>query len=110
DRVIQRLQQENINISGGRLEEGSQRYLVRTVNQFASVEEIGNMLVSTSSGGDSAAQDAALQMARVAAATGSADAMAAAASVQRASPDAGSTVAGALPARLRAAAPVGPCP
>ena len=36
DTVIQRLQQENINISGGRLEEGSQRYLVRTVNQFAS--------------------------------------------------------------------------
>ena len=38
DTVIQRLQQENINISGGRLEEGSQRYLVRTVNQFATVD------------------------------------------------------------------------
>ena len=106
DRVIQRLQQENINISGGRLEEGSQRYLVRTVNQFASVEEIGNMLVSTSSGGDSAAQDAALQMARVAAATGSADAMAAAASVQSASSGAGSTVAGGMPVRLRDVATV----
>jgi HAE1 family hydrophobic/amphiphilic exporter-1 len=35
DTVIQRLQQENVNVSGGRLEEGSQRYLVRTVNQFA---------------------------------------------------------------------------
>src|SRR5690606_20918548 len=57
ERVIERLQQENINISGGRLEEGSQRYLVRTVNQFASVEEIGNMLVSTSAGGSNAAQD-----------------------------------------------------
>jgi HAE1 family hydrophobic/amphiphilic exporter-1 len=101
ERVIQRLQQENINISGGRLEEGAQRYLVRTVNQFASVEEIGNMLVSTSSGGDSAAQEAAMQMARVAAATGSADAMAAAASVQSASSGSGSVVAGGMPVRLK---------
>ncbi|HOZ24699.1 MAG TPA: efflux RND transporter permease subunit, partial [Thermomonas sp.] len=30
DTVINRLQQENVNVSGGRLEEGSQRYLVRT--------------------------------------------------------------------------------
>jgi len=45
DTVIQRLQQENINISGGRLEEGSQRFLVRTVNQFATVDEIREMLV-----------------------------------------------------------------
>ncbi|HEU0307077.1 MAG TPA: efflux RND transporter permease subunit, partial [Lysobacter sp.] len=43
DTVVQRLQQENINISGGRLEEGSQRYLVRTVNQFATVDEIREM-------------------------------------------------------------------
>lgn len=34
DNVITRLKEENVNISGGRLEEGSQRYLVRTVNQF----------------------------------------------------------------------------
>ncbi|MFY8206475.1 MAG: efflux RND transporter permease subunit, partial [Arenimonas sp.] len=33
--VINRLRQENINISAGRIEEGSERYLVRTVNQFA---------------------------------------------------------------------------
>ena len=32
DSVIERLQQENVNVSGGRLEEGSQRYLVRTVS------------------------------------------------------------------------------
>ena len=35
DNVISACKQENINVSGGRLEEGSQRYLVRTVNQFA---------------------------------------------------------------------------
>jgi len=80
--VVQRLEQENVNVSGGRLEEGSQRYLVRTVNQFASVEEIGNMLVTIQRAGGGAAESAAAQMARVAAASGDASSMAAAASVQ----------------------------
>lgn len=44
--VIDRLRAENVNVSGGRLDEGAQRYLVRTINQFASVEEIGAMLLS----------------------------------------------------------------
>ncbi|MDQ3510128.1 MAG: efflux RND transporter permease subunit, partial [Pseudomonadota bacterium] len=66
DTVIQRLQDENVNVSGGRLEEGSQRYLVRTVNQFASVSEIGDMLVTLQTGEDDASQNAAAQMARVA--------------------------------------------
>ena len=55
DTVIQRLKQENINISGGRLEEGSQRYLVRTVNEFATVPEISEMLVTTQKSGSNAA-------------------------------------------------------
>ncbi|MEO6366062.1 MAG: efflux RND transporter permease subunit, partial [Luteimonas sp.] len=101
DTVISRLQQENINISGGRLEEGSQRYLVRTVNQFANVGEIREMLVTTQSAGGGAAQSAADQMARVAAASGSADAMAAAASVQSASSGDQSTAAGGMPVRLK---------
>ncbi|GAB2502528.1 efflux RND transporter permease subunit [Pseudoxanthomonas sangjuensis] len=50
DNVIQRLQQENVNLSGGRLEEGSQRYLVRTVNQFATVEQMREMLLTTAGG------------------------------------------------------------
>jgi len=50
DSVIQRLQQENVNLSGGRLEEGSQRYLVRTVNQFATVEQMREMLLNTAAG------------------------------------------------------------
>ena len=53
DTVIQRLQQENVNLSGGRLEEGSQRYLVRTVNQFATVEQMREMLLTTASGSSS---------------------------------------------------------
>lgn len=101
DTVIQRLQQENINISGGRLEEGSQRYLVRTVNQFASVPEIREMLVTTQSGGGNAAADAAAQMAAIAASSGDAAAMAAAASVQSANSGGGSTVAGGMPVRLK---------
>ncbi|PZQ30219.1 MAG: acriflavin resistance protein [Stenotrophomonas acidaminiphila] len=106
DTVIQRLQQENINISGGRLEEGSQRYLVRTVNQFATVNEIREMLVTTQSGGDNAAASAAAQMAAIAASTGSAEAMAAAASVQSASGGGGSVIAGGMPVRLKDVAEV----
>ncbi|TWT17381.1 efflux RND transporter permease subunit [Luteimonas wenzhouensis] len=48
--VVQRLRQENVNLSGGRLEEGSRRYLVRTVNQFASVEQLRDMLLTTAGG------------------------------------------------------------
>ncbi|PKM16111.1 MAG: acriflavin resistance protein [Gammaproteobacteria bacterium HGW-Gammaproteobacteria-2] len=43
--VIDRLRQENVNISGGRLEEGTQRYLVRTINQFVDLEQMRNLLV-----------------------------------------------------------------
>ena len=61
DQVNTRLAQENVNLSGGRLEEGQQRYLVRTVNQFATVEAIGDMLLTTRSAGDAqASQRAAL--------------------------------------------------
>jgi HAE1 family hydrophobic/amphiphilic exporter-1 len=104
--VVSRLRQENINISGGRLEEGSQRYLVRTVNQFASVAEMREMLVTTQSGGGSAADSAAQQMARVAAASGDAASMAAAASVQSSSSGASSGVAGGMPVRLKDVADV----
>ncbi|MFC5577965.1 efflux RND transporter permease subunit [Lysobacter niabensis] len=106
DTVVQRLQQENINISGGRLEEGSQRYLVRTVNQFATVDEIREMLVTTQGAGGGAAANAAAEMARVAAATGNAAAMAAAQSVQSASSSTSSTVAGGMPVRLKDVADV----
>ncbi len=45
--VIERLRAENVNISSGRLDEASQRYLVRTINQFDTLERMGEMLVST---------------------------------------------------------------
>jgi HAE1 family hydrophobic/amphiphilic exporter-1 len=41
---------ENVNLSGGRLEEGTQQYLVRTLNQFQSVGEIDDVIVTTKGG------------------------------------------------------------
>ncbi|MBC8399913.1 MAG: efflux RND transporter permease subunit, partial [Candidatus Marinimicrobia bacterium] len=35
------------NLSGGRLAEGTQQYLVRTLNQFQSVEEIGEVILTS---------------------------------------------------------------
>ncbi|HRO87837.1 MAG TPA: efflux RND transporter permease subunit, partial [Chiayiivirga sp.] len=46
DTVISRLSQENVNISAGRLEEGSQRYLVRTINQFENLEQMRDLLIT----------------------------------------------------------------
>lgn len=43
--VVERLRAENVNVSGGRIDEGSQRYLVRTVNQFVNVDEMRELLV-----------------------------------------------------------------
>lgn len=106
DTIISRLQQENINLSGGRLEQGTQRYLVRTVNQFAELEEIREMLVTGQSAAGSEAESAARQMAAIAATTGSAAAMAAAASVQSASSGSSSAVAGGMAVRLKDVADV----
>ena len=48
--VIDRLKQENVNVSGGRIEEGSERYLVRTVNQFSSLQQMRELLVTNLNG------------------------------------------------------------
>ena len=48
--VAQRLRAENVNLSGGRLEEGNQQFLVRTVNEFKTVDEIGSAIVMLSDG------------------------------------------------------------
>jgi HAE1 family hydrophobic/amphiphilic exporter-1 len=50
DRVAQILEAENVNLSGGRLEEGAQQYLVRTLNQFSSVEAFESVVLSTAGG------------------------------------------------------------
>src|SRR6056297_701177 len=48
--VTQILGAENVNLSGGRLEEGSQQYLVRTLNEFQSVEQIQNVVLARNQG------------------------------------------------------------
>ncbi|MTI87829.1 MAG: efflux RND transporter permease subunit [Balneolaceae bacterium] len=44
--ITQILNAENVNMSGGRLEEGSQQYLVRTLNEFKTVDQIRNVVVA----------------------------------------------------------------
>lgn len=48
--VAQRIRAENVNLSGGRLEEGAQRYLVRTINEFQTVEEFSDAIIATVAG------------------------------------------------------------
>ncbi|WP_132999693.1 efflux RND transporter permease subunit [Luteimonas arsenica] len=98
DAVVQRLREENINLSGGRLEQGTQRYLVRTINQFASVDEIRGMLVATQSAGGSGG--GADEVARIAAASGDASVMAAAMSAQSAAASSNRAVADGRAVRL----------
>ncbi|MGN6519916.1 MAG: efflux RND transporter permease subunit [Dokdonella sp.] len=43
--VNTRLKNENVNASGGRIDEGSQRFLVRTINQFRTLDEMRELLV-----------------------------------------------------------------
>lgn len=43
--VINQLRAENVNLSGGRLEDGSQRYMVRTINEFQSLDDIGSTIL-----------------------------------------------------------------
>jgi HAE1 family hydrophobic/amphiphilic exporter-1 len=50
---------ENVNLSGGRLKEGTEQFLVRTLNQFGSVEEIADVIVSTKDGASTYLRDIA---------------------------------------------------
>jgi HAE1 family hydrophobic/amphiphilic exporter-1 len=45
EQIANRIRAENVNLSGGRLEEGDQRFLVRTLNEFQSVDEFRNAIV-----------------------------------------------------------------
>lgn len=48
--IAQRLREENVNLSGGRLEQGTQRFLVRTLNEFSSVQEMADSIVANIGG------------------------------------------------------------
>jgi len=44
--ITTRLSQENINLAGGNIKEGETEYIVRTLNEFRSVGEIGNIIIA----------------------------------------------------------------
>jgi multidrug efflux pump subunit AcrB len=48
--ISQRLAQENVNLSGGSLREGTEEYLVRTLNQFTRVDEIDDVVIGQREG------------------------------------------------------------
>jgi len=48
--IVSRIQSENINMSAGRVYDGQQEYLVRTLNQFVSLKQLGNMIVKQADG------------------------------------------------------------
>ncbi len=50
ENIARRLREENVNLSGGRLEQGTQRFLVRTLNEFASVQEMADAIIATVDG------------------------------------------------------------
>lgn len=48
--VISRIRAENVNSSGGRVEDGAQEYLVRTLNQFGSIDEMRDIFIANVEG------------------------------------------------------------
>ncbi|MBL9186543.1 MAG: efflux RND transporter permease subunit [Opitutaceae bacterium] len=46
--IGQRLQSGNVNMPGGNLREGQTEYVIRTLNEFKTIEEIGNLIISRS--------------------------------------------------------------
>lgn len=48
--IVERLKNENVNASGGRVEDGSQEYLVRTLNQFQSLDDMRNLFIANREG------------------------------------------------------------
>jgi HAE1 family hydrophobic/amphiphilic exporter-1 len=50
EEVTRRIRAENVNLSGGRLEQGTQRFLVRTLNEFQTIEEMADSIIATRDG------------------------------------------------------------
>ncbi|MEM9172357.1 MAG: efflux RND transporter permease subunit [Pseudomonadota bacterium] len=48
--IANRLRAENVNLAGGRLEQGLRRFLVRTINEFETVEEFADAIIATRAG------------------------------------------------------------
>jgi len=50
EQLSQRLWQENINLAGGSMKEGRAQYLVRTLNEFVDLKEIGDVVIGRRGG------------------------------------------------------------
>jgi HAE1 family hydrophobic/amphiphilic exporter-1 len=50
DQIIQALKAENLNLPGGKVEDGTKELIVRTVGEFADIEEIRNIIINTPRG------------------------------------------------------------
>jgi len=50
EQVARRIGAENVNLSGGRLEQGTQRFLVRTVNEFDTLDDMANAVIANVDG------------------------------------------------------------
>ncbi|RMG44435.1 MAG: efflux RND transporter permease subunit [Acidobacteria bacterium] len=48
--VVRRLEVENVNVAGGDIKEGDTRYLVRTLNEFRTLDEIADLVVAERDG------------------------------------------------------------
>ncbi|MEO7412198.1 MAG: efflux RND transporter permease subunit [Opitutaceae bacterium] len=57
--VATRLQQGNVNMPGGNLREGQTEYLIRTLNEFRTLEEIASVIVARQNGVDIRLRDIA---------------------------------------------------
>ncbi len=57
--VRERLRQENVNLAGGNLKEGQTEYLVRTLNEFQTVDEVGEVVVGNWNGTEIKVRDIA---------------------------------------------------
>ncbi|WP_154223543.1 efflux RND transporter permease subunit [Marinicella rhabdoformis] len=48
--ISSRLRQENINLTGGAIKQGSQMFLVRTINQFEDINSIKDLIIANKDG------------------------------------------------------------
>ena len=48
--LLQRLSQENVNVTGGRLLDGQTEYIVRTINEVVRPEDLRNVVIDSSQG------------------------------------------------------------
>jgi multidrug efflux pump subunit AcrB len=55
--IRDRLAQENINLAGGNLKEGQTEYIVRTLNEFQTVDEISEVVIGNFNGRDIKVKD-----------------------------------------------------